>query len=404
MMRSWVIVLLLVPAAGASSPVDVYMHAVGWQDMPANTQQPEGEWVGRTGAWGHSGCVPLPSFTLADNSRHTWYAYGSRGAVEYDVDDGGRPRFHTADGLAADLRIDPHVTPVLTWHLAATGPSPELDQAVQVIPDVVVRVHVRASDGISVGHTAFDEGPLVAAGEVGPVTLHAGVGHEAVTVHQAGGLTVYAIQVPLRLHNHTIAKEDGYNIRIDAMMDNPHCAESRRGGYVMPDMVSPYQGHGLWNRLHLGVLDPLHIEYMHAQALGHAIVIHATAVSPFGGHDIRGEDMLAIDGPMQLPVQHRLVRGTNEHARHYGLFESTWIIDVSQAVPGVYTVEVLVRNLQGTANATAHATFEIGQAGVRVCQQVGPGWQCTMEVHDAQAPALPLAWALVALILLRRRD
>jgi MYXO-CTERM domain-containing protein len=220
-----------------------------------------------------------------------------------------------------------------------------------------------------------------------------------------------------------IPRDTAYNLRIDVRMDNPACTNGVDAA-LMPNLVRFHSDAAHRPRMDFAVTNPIQIEALHPQFVGDDLVVHASMNAAWGNYDIAevnsytpnvtAEDMVVgIDGATEAAGLYRysIVQPTNPHYQHQNAVTVVyvWPYKADRATEGVYTVSLLVRNDQGTATATADATFELGRNVATVCDQKtcfeeGPG----PADNDNQAPgptAVLLGLALVGVAAaLRRRS
>lgn len=433
-----VIALFLLPAVAAqpgiqnpdsSTPTTMYLHINGIQDAPINTQKPSDDYYSepRVGI-APSLCLQNDGTTLTSQSRHTWYGYSSPSIVEYDnVGADGQPIIHPERGISYDVRIDPNTQPVFHWYMVGVNPSAasDADKAHPPVPNVVVRTIVRQGDDVSVGNDALNQGLVIAQGQTDPVTLAGGAtqASEHVTVHELNDRYLYEFTIPLTLEQTEIPKEEAYNIRVDAFMDEPLCAgptPGEEGDYAMSDNLLIHTSSQFRPRLDWSIMNPLIIEALHPMFVGDDIVIHAAANSPWGSYDVQGDlltespMLLSVDGPSPAlsleKIKHEQhTRGHNSHTEPVMV---VWIWDyhADQAKDGLYTFTLDVQNDQGTASAKGVATFQLGDGtGVACGQNLGEEMVCEepdVLIDDQESPGVaPMLIGLAALALagVRRR-
>ncbi len=422
-----------------STPTTMYMHINGFQDFPINTQKPSDKYAEsvQVGLATHSSCVQDPSGTqtFTQASHHTWYGYSSPSIVEYDVDENGKPRIHQERGISYDVQLDGSTTPMFTWYLEGATPNglPENGGNHPPIKDVIVRATIREGDDVSVGNSAFNQGEIIAIGQSDPATLAmgssqgAGVENGHVTAEQSNGRWIYKFEFPLEFDSTVIDKDESFNLRVDAFMENPYCpgpGTQDEGDYAMLDYVLVHTSSDYRPNLKWAVMNPLYIEALHPQFVGDDLVIHTASNSPWGSYDVQGD--IAIEPPMKLNIegptmpislnQVALVENTRGHHAHNKAVTATWLWDfqADSAKDGVYTVLFQIKNDQETADATAVATFTIGAGKAEVCaKNVGDDdFVCQQATEGAfaaeeESPGLPLIGMLAALgavLYLRRRE
>jgi len=412
----------------AETPTTLYFHINGFQDFPINTQKPDDRYAppGSTvGSFTNSnGCVrdPTGQAGLVSQEYHTFYGYLSPSYVQYDIIENGKPRIHQERGISADVELAGDFE--LVWYLetqvASADMTPDINglPAPVVLPNVVVRASMRAGDAVSVGNQAYEDGPLLAEGHSGPHLL-AGENTNAVRSSEpegtvtyiplANGHHLYEFRLPMRLSQPVIPQEDGANLRVDVLLDNPACDGP---GYLMPNSVRVHTSPEHRPRMQLAVRNPLMIPMLHPQFVAGDLVIHAAANSPWGNYDVdEGDLRLTIEGPSvaRSLERHRsedldrLVKGHNGH--HLDLpVVYLWDHEADGAKDGIYTVTFRIRNDQGTAEAVATARFQVGK-DQGMCGEDGLVCAPAGEREEAPGPgAALLLLAAGALAAKRRRQ
>ena len=426
------------------TPTTLYMHLIDIQDFPINTQKPaEGYTVSNAVGLATSTTSCLPEDTPgADVSQawHTAYGYSSPSYVEYDLQEGGKPRVHPERGISYDAHLDQGTPFTLYWYMttqsATTQPgggAPDPSSVPIVLPNVVVSAAIRAGDAVSVNDRAYNTGPLLVHGETLPATL-AGESvlpgapglvepaHTKALSKLGDGRWLYEFAVPMTIDTPVVPRDTGYNLRVDVRMDNPACT----GGVdaaLMPNLVRFHSDAEHRPRMEFAVTNPIRIEALHPQFVGDDLVVHAAMNAVWGNYDIAevssytpdvtpADMVLGIKGPSEATglYLHGIVQSTNPHYQHQDAvtLSFVWPYKADQAANGPYTVSLLVRNDQQTATATADAVFELGRQVTTVCDETG----CTSggpgpAGDDNQAPgpaAVLLAAAILGLaVFLRRR-
>lgn len=393
MRSAWLLAFLLIPAAAAQvTPASVettlYLHDLGIQEFPINTQVPQ------RGLWSEEdyGGVGTTTLTCLDPTTGpatggvtsqafaSYFGYSTLSFVVYDRLNGGSPLVHPTRGMAYNTTITG--TPTLQWLMT---PTQTLEARVGGAANVVIEATVRAPDIISPDDSFYGSGSRLMAGRTEPVTLLGstvtGAGASQVTASEVAGQFVYTFKVPLDLQNAVIPKATGFTLRVDVRMDVPACPP---GTAIMPNVLQPYSGNGLWSHLTLTNTEPLLVEPLHLQVGRGNVTFHAEVVSAWGAYDVNVPNAtLTITGPMQAAaaVQETIWRTTE----HFHLAEpvlQTWVLDTRDLPDGAYTAIYRVPNLQATAMAESVVTFIVTDGNV----QTGP---------PRQAP-LPLAIVLVA--------
>ena len=432
MHRMWVASLvLLLPFATAQdagfqnpdepTPTTMYVHLNGFQDAPINTQRPAVDYVEATdvGAIGHSqGCFETPGTTLASRTQHTSYGFSSPGYVNYDIDDGGKPRYHNERGISFDVELDPSQPVRFQWFLEGQFTSNSLDpdpnQLPAVVPQVIVRATIREGDDISVGAEAYNQGPIIAQGQTEPLLLAgpATPDQEGLTYHPYDGRHLYAFDFPLDIEQDVIREQESFNLRVDLFMENGVCEDVHQGDYLMLDFVRHHTSDAFRPRFTWDVLNPLRIESLHPQFIGDEMVVHATVNSPWGNYDVLGDGgdagsppVLSIDGPskplgLQLLAHDVVIYGHDHHTEAVALAWG-WPTVAENAKAGTYVVSLETRNDQETATAIATASFVLGADGRPTSVNSCRGDDCGEErlpVQEAAKDAPGAGWLLAPLL------
>lgn len=424
-MRVWALlaVLLFIPAASGqvgiwnpdeSTPVTLWMHCVGLGDCPVNTQQPSETYndIYENGIIANSqGCQDVPEARIASDRHHTHYGYSSPSYVDYDIDDGGKPRYFPERGITYDVLLDTDVVPVFEWFVATSTPTGQSNLP-GIAPQVQVTMTMLASDDISVGYEAINSAAVMGQGSSDAVDLYPGVSHPQVTHYNDDGLDVYGFKFPIALLQDRIDRDDSFSMRVDLHMANPVCNDAANDEYVMPDLVERYAANGFWPNLQLNIFNPLRVEYLNPQFIGDDLVFHASAASPWGGYDVLGDEdepkpQLLIQGPSE-PERLEMVKfvsTTHVHGETQRPPSFTWVweYDEDEARQGLYQATLVVQNDQQTATAWANATFEIGTGNVEACGMSGPSVDavaiCQTSVAQPETTT-PFPFVLVAVGLL----
>ncbi|MHB1261960.1 MAG: hypothetical protein ACYC2H_09630 [Thermoplasmatota archaeon] len=394
-----------------AAPVTLYMHLLGFQDFPINTQVPDPRFTQESGvglATNTFTCAPNPPMSNALQENHVYRGYSSASYVEYDFMQDGKPRVHPERGFSHDVRLDPAAPMSLQWYLETTGGIGPLDALPLVVPGVVVKATIRASDGLSVDDTAYDTGPIIAQGQSPPALLAADATQGA-EHSMARGRHVYGITVPLEVEQATIPKSTGYTLRIDVFLDNPACADPDQGS-VMTNSVQPYIDPEHLPRIEASVKSQLGVGWLvpELEANGTGVALRANVTSAWGAYDVDEDNLtLRIEGPDGgtfglSPAQ--VIQRTHEHNHVTEPVLVTWRFETQGATPGFYAASLNATNDQHTAVARATAGFQLGPDAVYPVFAGEP----VPDLTDGQAmpsmgvPAL-LAVLGVAVLAWRRR-
>ncbi len=387
------LLVALVPVTSAA-PVDLYLHVDGLQDMAMTTAAPPTEHAETVsaGALSPSGCIrdPLEAQSLTRQQHHTWYAFVQPSIVPYGP--GGPDSTHDR-GLATDLLLN-DVSPTMTWFMAADNLPGDVDGAIAVVPQVVIRATMRTGDDISVGNQAFNSGDVVAQGEIGPVDLYPGVDHPGVTQSMVDGVTVFGFSFPLALLATNISAEDAFNLRIDAFVQEPFCQE----GKVMPDWLHVHTSAEHRPRLQLDVANPIALVGVHAAFTDGDLHLRVEPASPFG----RLDNVIGFDSEAEFEVLFR----SNGYPCHGCIEINEWTVtirDVAALPDGDYAVTITAWNLQQTAHVNVTGVLTVKAGNADFCMENG----CLVGQAASKAtPGVPLALSLlivVGIALARRR-
>ena len=387
--RVWLVLgmLLVVPAVsaqdqGASVPTDLFVHVINVMDAPINTQEPAASWSDDAmfgpltttlrclhGMTGDPLDLGVGTGGTTGQAFHTFRGYGTPSLVEYSVPTAsGTPRTHPNRGVWANVTIDTTTPMALHWFLKTTqdGNTPA-----PVIPNVLVRAAIRAEDRISVDDRAYDEGRLLFSGQAGPVTLvngevfpADGASGTVQAVTQQGDAWVYEFVLPLEGLDPILRMHEGYNLRVDMLMDAPGCDEP--DATVMPSGVAVHTSPGLRPRIAWSVVDPM--------ATGHAALginletskpwISIQAATVFGAEDTTNVvvDLVRVarDGSrVPVPLETTLVSGYGACGHDCGHTMEVRYAPEGGFEPGRYNLTVSWDNLQGTAHRVATAEVVI---------------------------------------------
>ncbi len=388
-----------------STPIQMYFHINGLQDTPINTQKPDDKYASNVpvGLATHSqGCVSDPTVpAIARGTRHSYYGFSSPGYVQYDVDQGGEPRYHPERGISFDVKMDGSKPVDFVWYMQGQATGGDND-GVPVhtlsppLPNVVMRATIREGDQISPGHTAFNTGEIIAQGQTTATTLQGqGTQGEHVTYvgNHANGAPIYQFRVPLEYQRTSINAMESYNARVDFYIEAlPGVCDDPQGEeYLMPDFLRVHTSPENRPSFIWHVFNPLRIEYLHPQFIGDDLVLHTSTNSPWGNYDVRGDQEVESQGGLTVEItgpsvpvsinRVALTARTHEHDHHTEAVDATWVWEYKKdgARDGLYTATFTVKNDQETAEAIAVAQFEIGSGKI-----VGCGNQATGEQVDCE--------------------
>ena len=429
-----------------STPTKLYFHLINFQDFPINTQKPDDKYTDSSAiglATNTLTCVPKPPAGTGNPFQefHKYYGYSSPSYVEYNFEQDGKPRTHPERGISYDAVIDQNAPFYIYWYLqtmtgAPSGTTPvSPDSAPVVVPNVVVKAAIRASDAISVDDKAYDNGEILVSGQTKPATIGGGQVIDStpggtnpdvtfVGAAAPNGPYIYEFRVPMTVQTPVIPRATGYNLRIDMYVDNPACTSADQK--VMPNEVKIHTSAEHRPRMELSIMDPLRLEYLPPQFVGDDLVIHTSMNSAWGNYDVNEQDpdgiQVSVTGPSPATslAKAAIVQRTHEHYHHQEAVDITyvWPYKTDRAQNGLYTVDVKFMNDQRTATAEGVAQFEIGKGTVIGCGGVQESAKaisndCAAQVQkDGQtqkkkSPGLELVGVLgilgVAAVVARRR-
>lgn len=384
----------------------LYFHLLSISDFPINTQKPDPQWT-QTAFWGVTtstascvGSVIGTNTVGLQQEYHTWRGYSSPSFVEYDFVENGRPRTHPERGLAVPVVVARYPTPVVTWYLIDHQNQGAANLPNAPLPNVVVQVTVRAGDSISIDDVAYDTGPVLMEGRTEPATLVAGQAYgitgqpsSQVRGSQVGSSFVYEFRVPLEVLMDTIPAGTGFNLRIDAFVDNPLCDEPMETGAIMPNSLDAFLDADHLPNLHVRNSPALVPAYGPDTVLldgenGRQLVLHWSANSPWGNYDVDvTKARLQVYGPADHSFAlESVVQRTREAYHHFDAPSLAWVwnLDEHPAADGLYTAVLTMPNLQGTARAEGVVQFHIadGRLSASGAQQL---------------PAPPMAWMVLCI-------
>lgn len=387
----------------ASVPTDLYFHLISIQDFPINTQQPPPERREEV-AWGigaHTlsclGDTDPPYVGALEHAYHTMRGYANPGPVDYVYVENGQPRLYPERGVRGNVTIDSAYPASAQWFLIARAATEPNVPGPVVAPSVAVRVTVRTGNALSIDDGSYDAGTLILQGQSESVTLLNGLAlrrdgsaSEQVRASQVDGTWVYGFDIPLTMESPTIPASEGYNVRVDTFVDVPGCHEPQTTGTVMPNVLNAYLDAKHQPRLHVAVVNPIRIDFLHPQIVGDDLLVHAQMRSVWGDHDLpRSGWTLDVQGPIGAGFQLQ-PKVPRSHCHCYGedapALGATYVWKGGANVPGHYDVQFTVANLQATATATASTAFD--------------------NAPEQTAPGLPILLGLAALvgIAARRRN
>jgi hypothetical protein len=406
-----------------STPTVLYMHLIDFQDFPINTQKPDDRFTESTavGLQTHSlNCLPNPNDLTGGTGGapfqdyHKYYGYSSPSYVEYNFETDGKPRTHPERGISYDAVMDQNAPFFIYWYMstmpygAPSTPQAQTEVVPVVIPNVVVKATIRASDAISVDDKAYDQGPELAVGQTVAATLVGGPSGGTVGPNTSGvtspdvtprGKTadqgdLYEFKIPMTISNPVIPRATGYNLRVDMYTEDPsgNCNEEKK---LTPNDVKVHTSADNRPRMELSIMDPIRLEYLHPQFVGDDLVIHTSMNSAWGNYDVNEQDsdgiQVSVTGPSPATslAKAAIVQRTHEHYHHQEAVDITyvWPYKTDRAANGLYTVSVAFMNDQRTATATGVAQFEIGKGTVIGCGGVQEAAQklnndCGVDVQE----------------------
>jgi hypothetical protein len=321
----------------------------------------ETEAIGQCGSPGGEGLVSDPVWALPFRA----------GPVESDFVEGGAPRFHPEEGLAADITLQ---SARLLWSL-------DLPDDTHLAVPLRLRAEIREG-------SPEQPGDLVAQGETPGIAALAGIVDLVVPLEVVG--------------DGRVEKAEGFTLLV-WLEDGKDCAspETLRAAAVSRS------GHR--SRLEVATEEGVYIEFVHPQVAAGILLIHAAFNSPFGAADLDRDNLtLRVEGPSTPQAMQRVVsQNDHVHGLHDLPVEVTWLWRFRDegALPGDYALEVTVTNRAGTSTASLNASFHVSEEGAHGVDDEGS--KVPPQDEDAQAApsaAIPfLAVAALAAATVRRR-
>ena len=406
---AWLVAFILLPVANAATaeapapgivnPVDVstpttlYFHLLDpFNEIYVNTQKPDFSFFdgGGAGVNTHSmSCLEdVPAGTITNY--HHYFAVSSPSYVFYGEDylSNGKPRVHPERRLPWDIRPDEQAPFQLHWFMQTTTfaseSAPVSPDAALLVPGIAVQAWMRTGENISLGTEGYKEGRLLArgatVGDLGGASFTRTTSptgtvlwHDVVD-SQGRHNSVYEFVLDMAWEpGVVIPARGGFNVQLAVYLDNEFCTDSSNR-ILTPSVLVPYGSEDLVPRMDLAVFDALRIEYLQPTLFDDELVIFASANSLFGNYDVdertegvaelAGGLSLAIEGPSATTSLRRggIIQRYTEYDHHYEAVDVWYLWDTTQdgAQPGTYTVRFTARNDQGSATASAVATFTIG--------------------------------------------
>jgi hypothetical protein len=385
--------LLVLAGPVSASGTVLYMHLLGGQDMPITPQAP-GEDYTADDSFGAAtpslSCFPATPAVGFVDTYHTVYAYATPSHIDYGRPTGeGLPEMHPSRGLLDAVPLA-GAQPVVHWYWSTQVVADD-GMVPTPIPNVVVQVTMRAGAAISVDDVAYNTGELLAEGRSAPAVL-AGQFSSGAEHSMVDSRSVYHFTIPLEVKADAIPKE-GYNLRIDTYVLRDGCPAE---GYFTPNVLSAHTSPGHRPRMELATVQPPRIHSLLAKQDNGTWTFDVRANSPWGGADVAN-----LTVSVQGPSEARSIEVTDYEApahchcdEIFAAYDEKWsdtriLWDAAgdEAKPGDYTVAVSLTNLQGTANATSSARFQIAAPK----ESPGPG------------PAVVVLGMAALAIALRRR-
>lgn len=394
-------------AGGVAAQVDVsppsvttniYLHPLGIQDFPMNTQVP------RLGPWNRESFGPATvtltclhattgTFTggVTSQTFTTYFGYSTLSFINYDrTASNGQPLVHPTRGLAYDAVISG--SPVLHWSMT---PAELTETRPGAVANVVVEATLRAPDVVSPDDVGYDSGIVLLSGQTEPVsflgTTMTGPGSSQVSITETAGQTVYTFQVPLAVENAVIPQASGFTLRVDVRMEVPTCTP---GTAIMPSVLEPYAGPDHWSYLALDHGEPLRQEPLQVWAGQGNVTLRANTTSVWGAYDVDVPNAtLTITGPATTAARlHETIWRTVEHNHLAEPVAQTWVVDTQDLPDGVYTAIYRVGNRQATATAQAVVTFTVTDGQLQEGPPRQASWPATLPVAALGLALLGRRW------------
>ena len=409
-----------------STPTTLYFHIFDtFNAFPINTQPMDVSFFEVGGTNFPTASNTIVSDQLGDYDFNTIRGFSTSGPVEYDFIENGRPRFHPERGIAADVKIDASVQPVVYLYMdvrdlfSTDASDPEVGLP-QVLPSFTFRFTMRT--GNDVGPDAdLDAGQLLMSGQTTAhvVDTHAlganspFAGQTApdgtpIFVPDESGIVEFAI--PLDVASHTIPKADSFNVRIDWYQNpsgQPDQDDSVAEGWMR--LVSDAQHQP---RLELAILNPVYIEYIHPEVAAGILLIHSCVNSPWGTYDVDVANItVAVEGPSApTTLQQVISQNSHVHGLHDRCAEVTylWRFRDEGAKNGDYDIRLDVPNVGGASVASGQAGFTVEGKKAYGIDEGGDVVEPAAGDEDKESP-MPVGPAIALLVialaaLVRRRS
>ncbi|HUR25659.1 MAG TPA: hypothetical protein VM327_06570 [Candidatus Thermoplasmatota archaeon] len=360
-----------------STPTTLYFHIFDtFNAFPINTQPMDVAFFEVGGTNFPTASHTIVSDQAGDYDFNTIRGFSTSGPVEYDFIENGHPRFHPERGIAADVKIDGSVQPVVYLYMdvrdlfSTDAGDPQVGLP-QVLPSFTFRFTMRTGNEIG-PDTDLDAGQLLMSGQTtahvidthalgqnGPFAGQTAPDGTPVYVPDESGVVEFAI--PLDLASTTIPKADSFNVRID-WYQNP-TGQADQDDSVAEGWMRLVSDAQHLPRLEMAILNPVYIEYIHPEVAAGILLIHSCVNSPWGTYDVDVANItVAVDGPSApAALQQVISQNSHVHGLHDKCAEVTylWRFRDEDAKNGQYDINLDVPNMRGSSLASGQAGFTV---------------------------------------------
>ena len=409
-----------------STPTTLYFHIFDtFNAFPINTQPMDVSFFEVGGTNFPTASNTIVSDQVGDYDFNTIRGFSTSGPVEYDFIENGHPRFHPERGIAADVKVDPSVQPVVYLYMDvrdlfstdAGDPAVGLPQA---LPSFTFRFTMRTGNEIG-PDTDLDAGQLLMSGQTtahvvdthavganGPFAGQVAPDGTPIFVPDDSGVVEFAI--PLAVAGSVIPKADSFNVRIDWYQNpsgQPDQDDQVAEGWMR--LVSDAQHQP---RLEMAILNPVYIEYIHPEVAAGILLIHSCVNSPWGTYDVDVANItVAVEGPSApATLQQVISQNSHVHGLHDKCAEVTylWRFREEGAKNGEYDIRLDVPNVGGASVASGQAGFTVEGKKAYGIDEGGEVVEPAASDEGKESP-LPVGPAIALLVvalaaLVRRRS
>lgn len=362
------VLLLLAPAVVSGQPTAAPVEAISFthtpteamwyghllypsMDFPINPQVPDASFIGEPsqGVVGTTTtCVgPAPATGLLSADRHTWHGIALPSRVAYEQVENDAPAIYWTPGMAFDMHLDAAAPFTVHWYLTADQGTPG------VAPQVVVRATMQAGNEWQLGDGGLDAGEAIAQGQSEPADLSPLLsGHPHVAHEEVDGRDVYHFAVPMEFQRDVVRADEGFNLRVEAFVENPVCRDPGPDRGKAMAAVVPFAGEERWPRMELTVQDPWHLDGVRTETVNGTSRVHLDVSTPWGNADLDPSSIEAtVTGPagMTETVPASVVQPWMRHPHGTDPANITVAWSAADMGPGPWDVVVTGCDLQGVS-------------------------------------------------------